>query len=849
MGAPATARAGANDGMSRTRIWIEGLILRVTKFSVAFVMVSAGALSQSAPPPEMQLGSVIAPESSAVDTRNVDTRNVAGAQARPPIRRFLDDVVLDQKSILTSPRRVKKTDMAWLLPLAGGTAFLLATDERNMTERLHTNTLAESRSAGISNLGLASLALIPSAVYWWGWRHGDTYYANSAVLTVRAVTDSLIVAEGIQLIARRERPNPGNESGAFFQMPSSSSFPSLHAAAAWSTAAVLTQRYPNWLAQIGLYGLASVVSVSRVPAQAHFPSDVVVGSALGFLVGKYVARTDGQNRAYWFEEHEPKTSLAAPPVRKASSAPADGGETNESGGSASVPMDSWVYDALDRLAAFGLIPSQTSGLRPWARTECRRQVREADAQIKIQMDSQTSAVLNEAQKYIAALHREFDELDTGRGAVVLDSLYVRDGFIAGPLLNDSYHFGQTWSNDFGRPYGRGLNSIEGFQSHAQSGHFFAYIDGEYQHAPGEPAYSLPVRETIAGLDGNPLRAPDATGTTNRFRTIEAYVGARLGDFEFSVGKQSLYWGPTDDAPLFFSDNAEPAKNAKISTVSPIRLPGILRYLGEIRGEMVIGKLGGQAYTWRPWFNAQKISFKLTDDLEMGFTRWSQFGGVGNPITADLFWRNLTTTSSQAGKPGNYPGEVKGGFDFKYRIPGLRNWLTLYSDSYSDDDPSPLASPRRAGVSPGLYLSHVPGFARWEFRVEAASTTPMEGDQGPGFIYWNGTYHDSNTNYGYLLGNSVGRDGRAMEGWSTYWFTPRSKLQAGYRQRNIGSQFLAGGGTQTDASLKGSLELPHQFFASAMFQYERYLIPVLGGPARNLSGWLQLSWDPKLKLAH
>jgi hypothetical protein len=46
-----------------------------------------------------------------------------------------------------------------------------------------------------------------------------------------------------------------------------------------------------------------------------------------------------------------------------------------------------------------------------------------------------------------------------------------------------------------------------------------------------------------------------------------------------------------------------------------------------------------------------------------------------------------------------------------------------------------------------------------------------------------------------------------------------------------------------------MELPHRFTAEVMFQYERYWIPVLGGPARNLSAWLQLSWEPRIKLLH
>lgn len=717
-----------------------------------------------------------------------------------------------------------------------------------MRERLKTDSASQSTSRLISDVGVGSLAIIPAALYWWGWRHADDYAMDSSVLTARALADSLILTEGIQLITRRDRPLDGNGSGKFFDAGMDSSFPSMHAAAAWSMASVLARRYPGWLTQVGLYSLATAVSLSRVTAREHFPSDVVVGSALGWLVGRYVSRTGGHDRNYWLEDRSEKTS-PAPPAQQASRAKNDD-ENTAPAGSPYVPMDNWVYDALDRLAAFGFIPSQISGLRPWTRAECRRQVVEADEQIESKNDAMKSSVIDQVKALLSALHREFDGEETGRSQIVLDSVYLRNGAIAGPVLNDGNHFGQTWSNDFGRPYGRGWNSIDGFQAHAESGRFFAYIDGEYQHAPGEPSYSLPTRQLIAGLDGNPVQGPAAQAETNRFRTIEAYAGVRVGDFEFSVGKESLYWGPTYDAPLTFSNNAEPTKNAKLSSVHPFRLPGILRFLGEIRTEIVLGKLGGQSYTWRPWFNAQKLSFKLTENLELGFSRWSVFWGLGHPITAGSFIDNFLSVTSPTGSGGLQradPGDRKSGFDFRYRVPGLRNWLTLYSDSYSDDDPSPLAAPRRAAISPGIYLTRVPGVSKLDLRVEAPSTMLMRGDIGGTFLYYNNQYHGSNTNYGYLLGNSVGRDGRAIEGWSTYHFSPRTNLQVDYRQLKIGEKFLPGGGTQSDASLRGSVQFPHQFTAAAMFQYERYWIPVLGGSARNLSAWLQITWAPKFNL--
>ena len=71
--------------------------------------------------------------------------------------------------------------------------------------------------------------------------------------------------------------------------------PSGHATAAWAFAKVLSSQYPDkpWL-KVLAYGAATTISVSRVLARDHFPSDVVVGSTFGYLTGMYVMRRRSQ---------------------------------------------------------------------------------------------------------------------------------------------------------------------------------------------------------------------------------------------------------------------------------------------------------------------------------------------------------------------------------------------------------------------------------------------------------------------------------------------------------------------------------------------------------------------------
>lgn len=64
------------------------------------------------------------------------------------------------------------------------------------------------------------------------------------------------------------------------------SFPSGHSYASFAVAVVFAKHFPRigWL----VYGLAAMITISRVIRGAHFPSDVAVGMAFGLLVGALV---------------------------------------------------------------------------------------------------------------------------------------------------------------------------------------------------------------------------------------------------------------------------------------------------------------------------------------------------------------------------------------------------------------------------------------------------------------------------------------------------------------------------------------------------------------------------------
>jgi hypothetical protein len=398
--------------------------------------------SHSAEPPE-------------ADPAERDRTEKKGAAAGFCLAHFAQNLVSDQKTTWTSPLHLQALhaqDRNWLVPLGVGTLGLVAADHDIMR---HFGNSPVAHSNSFSNYGLAAMVGSAASLYLRGSTGNDDHSRETGLLAGEAAVNSVIVAEAMKLAFQRPRPNAAN-AGSFGA--GGASFPSEHALAAWSIASVISQEYPGPLTKLLAYGAASGISLSRVATQQHFPSDVVVGSALGYLIGRYVYRAhhdqelpgaSGNAFEKVFEEREPPHARTPAEL-----------------GSPYVPLDSWVYAAFDRLAALGYAPSAFASLRPWTRMECARIIAGADDDLRVDDLGADNNHQSEAFRLHAALAAEFSsELGRSNGSgtseVRVDSIYTRYTGIAGTPLDDGYHFGQTLMNDYGRLYGQGSNMVSG----------------------------------------------------------------------------------------------------------------------------------------------------------------------------------------------------------------------------------------------------------------------------------------------------------------------------------------------------------------------------------------------------
>src|SRR5262245_11086292 len=231
---------------------------------------------------------------------------------KPLGRKLLLNILLDQKDIFTSPFRMNRENAKWWLLSGAVTAGLIAAD-RQIANSLENSQGQVKWGGRISQIG-AAYTLVPlvAGYYGFGVLADHAKAREIGVLGTESLLDSLIVAGVLKEVFRRNRPDE-NEPGDFWG--GGRSFPSGHAIQVWSIASLVSHEYHHKPAiAIVAYGLAGFVSASRIAAQKHFASDVFVGGAMGWFIGRYVYDTHMSHLAH---NHSSLIPLVVPEVHVA----------------------------------------------------------------------------------------------------------------------------------------------------------------------------------------------------------------------------------------------------------------------------------------------------------------------------------------------------------------------------------------------------------------------------------------------------------------------------------------------------------------------------------------------------
>jgi len=281
--------------MLRSHALASKLLMGLNRRSVLFtfaaiaglISVSSLAFSQAGGPnlpdaPEPAMAAL--PELPPDATRVITWRSLPGA--------FLHD----QKEIWFGFPNHLAHGHSWvpLVAVSAVTAGLIVADKHDMPYfRSHQGQWDDTNDVFDPLITTGEVVAVPAGLLVAGYMRHDSREVDTALLATDAYADSAIVNLAMKAVTRRLRPAdiPLNQpyTNTFFKAQvTGSSFPSGHATAVFSVATVVARRYARkrWVPWAA-YGMATVISLSRITQLAHFPSDVFLGGALGYTVARY----------------------------------------------------------------------------------------------------------------------------------------------------------------------------------------------------------------------------------------------------------------------------------------------------------------------------------------------------------------------------------------------------------------------------------------------------------------------------------------------------------------------------------------------------------------------------------
>lgn len=179
-------------------------------------------------------------------------------------------------------------------------AFVYDDEIFNYIDKTFTNSQSNTISQ-YSDIYGEELFIVPSIAltYGIGAIAKDTRLKNMSLATLQSFIFAEVASAGIKVLTCRERPDANSQQPTAnsqswlgpFATFESTSFVSGHATRAFALATTVAGFYPEkkWIGIVS-YSLATMTSVGRVISKEHWTSDVIVGAALGYFIGRGVVK-------------------------------------------------------------------------------------------------------------------------------------------------------------------------------------------------------------------------------------------------------------------------------------------------------------------------------------------------------------------------------------------------------------------------------------------------------------------------------------------------------------------------------------------------------------------------------
>jgi membrane-associated phospholipid phosphatase len=220
---------------------------------------------------------------------------------------LLASMLEDQGKLWTSPIRIEKTDLLLWIPVLTTTIVSIIYDEEiySAIKNFQNNQDWVSKISPIITRGgdNTSLLTVSGLFYLIGVISGNEKAEQTGLIAAQTWFHAGFIVKVGKLFSGRQRPSYQDGKDIWYGFPASlnkykgeprpkyDAFPSGHTIEAFALATVIAKQYSEIkIVPVISYSLATGVGLSRITEDTHWLSDVIMGAALGYGIGRYMAR-------------------------------------------------------------------------------------------------------------------------------------------------------------------------------------------------------------------------------------------------------------------------------------------------------------------------------------------------------------------------------------------------------------------------------------------------------------------------------------------------------------------------------------------------------------------------------
>ncbi len=242
----------------------------------------------------------------------------------------------------------------------------------------------------------------------------------------------------------------------------------------------------------------------------------------------------------------------------------------------------------------------------------------------------------------------------------------------------------------------------------------------------------------------------------QIRLDDSYITSSLGNWKFTLGSQSRWWGPGWDGSLILSNNARPIPSLSLDRIKSMPFNNkYFHWMGPWKLNLFAGQLESERHIPKAKLLGARFNFKPTPNFEVGLSRTAQWGGKGRPESLSSLFNAIIGRDNFTTNKDTEPGNQLAGLDFRWKSPVLQNKpYAIYGQLIGEDEASYLPSKNIALIGFETWGSSKKHTGNWRAYLEASNTSIDNNNTA-----YNHSIYTSGYRYqGLSIGHSIDSDG-------------------------------------------------------------------------------------------